>query len=146
MPRVDFYLVDDPGERAWLRLACRLTEKAYSQSHRVCIAVDSEAEAKTLDDLLWTYREGSFIPHAIAGPDPAEDPVIITAGAPPAEMTDILVNLRQAVPVEFARFARVVEPLNGDAARRAQGRVRFKHYRDQGVTPESHNLSGGHED
>lgn len=142
MPRVDFYLLDDADERSWLHLACRLTEKAFSQSHQVCIAVDSDKDAQALDTLLWTFRDRSFIPHAIAdGGAATGEPVLITSGPAPEGMSDVLINLRKQVPEEFTRFARVVEPLNGDAARRQEGRTRFKRYRDCGITPESHNLS-----
>ncbi len=142
MPRIDFYLLDDTDDRAWLRLACRLTEKAFSQSHQVCIAVESNEQAATLDKLLWTFRDRSFIPHAIAdNATTPDEPVLITTGRPPAAARDVLINLCTQVPEGFEAFARVVEPLDGDPIRRKQGRARFKHYRDHGLTPESHNLS-----
>lgn len=140
MPRVDFYIVDDAGDRARWQLACRLTEKAFSQSHKVCITVDSPEEADALDKLLWTFRDGSFIPHDIAKGD-ADEPVLIASGDLPAGMSDVLINLRQRVPEGYERFQRVIEPLDGNAPVRKDGRERFKHYRDQGITPESHNLA-----
>lgn len=140
--RVDFYLVDDTAPRAWLALACRLTEKAFSQAHRVCIAADSPEQAATLDKLLWTFRDRSFVPHAVVDGDAAVDePVLITAGAPPAGVCDVLVNLRPEAPGDLTAFARIVEPLDGDPTRRRRGRERFKHYREHGLAPESHNLS-----
>ncbi len=142
--RVDFYIVDEADDTSWLRLACRLTEKAFLQSHKVCIAVDSPADADVMDKLLWTFRDRSFIPHEVVGAKGfSDEPVQITASPPPAQMNDVLLNLRREVPEEFTRFQRVVEPLDGDATRRKEGRARFKHYRDQGITPASHNLSIG---
>lgn len=144
MTRVDFYVVEDNSGTGWLKLVCRLTEKAFAQGHQVCIAVDSSEDALTLDKLLWTFRDRSFIPHAIhEASAPADEPVLIAPGALPA-MRDVLINLRIGVPPEHGEFARVVEALDADPVRRKQGRQRFRRYREAGLDPETHNLAANH--
>ena len=77
MTRVDFYVLPDTADGARLEFACRIAEKAYTQAHRVYVHAASAAEAARLDELLWTFRDTSFVPHALAGAG------ISAADAPP---------------------------------------------------------------
>ena len=43
-------------------------------------------------------------------------------------------------PDGYALFTRIAEIIDGDALRRRQGRERFRHYRERGIAPETHNL------
>ena len=58
--RVDFYILSTSGELARQQFACRLAEKAYKLKHNVHIHVANQESARRLDDLLWTFRDGSF--------------------------------------------------------------------------------------
>jgi DNA polymerase-3 subunit chi len=142
MTRIDFYILENSDNEARWRFACRLTEKAYQQGHRVYLHVDSAAEAQRLDDLLWTFRGGSFIPHT-AGAHREEDPearVHVGHGADPLGHDDVLVNLGRQVPPFFSRFQRVAELVDGDEEQRRVGRERYRYYRDRGYTLESHTI------
>ena len=45
--------------------ACEIAERIYAQGGRVqIVAVDQEQVAR-LDDLLWTFKPGSFVPHGL---------------------------------------------------------------------------------
>ena len=78
MTRVDFYLLKDTGNAAGpLFTCCRLAEKAYMQGHRIFINTESALQLQQLDDLLWTFRDGSFLPHAICGDDNADEQPIL---------------------------------------------------------------------
>jgi DNA polymerase-3 subunit chi len=66
MTRVDFYILPPGDERQRLVFACRLTEKAYRQGLTVYLRAGDETTASQLDQLLWTFRQGSFVPHARA--------------------------------------------------------------------------------
>lgn len=139
MTRVDFYIVETPGERALLHFACRLTEKAYRLSHRVHLHAAGRDQAATLDDLLWTFRDGSFVPHEIvaAGIEPAA-PVTISHGDVLPADCEILLNLTGEVPGFVERFSRVAELVDGDPASRRLSRERFQFYRDKGYPLETH--------
>jgi DNA polymerase-3 subunit chi len=63
--QVDFYVLEDDSEDARLRVACRIVDKATQQDQHVFINAASDAEAAKLDDLLWTFSQGSFIPHKV---------------------------------------------------------------------------------
>jgi DNA polymerase-3 subunit chi len=137
--QVDFYILDENAPRSRALFACRLTEKAVSLGHRVYLHAASEGAARELDELLWTFRDRSFLPHCLAGS--GEDaPVHIGHSGEPAGPFHLLVNLGAEVPGFFERFERVAEVVDGDEGQKARGRERFRHYKDRGIAPETHKL------
>lgn len=140
MTRVDFYVLPDSGTQSALSVACRLAEKAYFLDNRVHIHAASDAQAHQLDDLLWTWRDGSFVPHELEGSGNGQSPVVIGRNTKTTQHTDLLINLADNVPESISRFERVAEVVNGDPASRNLGRKRFRYYRDQGYTLDTHKL------
>ena len=141
MTQVDFYIATDTRPEARERLCCRLAEKAWRAGRRVYIHTTSNAQAMRVDELLWIWRDGSFIPHALypAG-DGDPSPVLIGhRPAPPAE-NQVLINLADAPPPFAGRFARLLEPVAGGDEERARARQRFRWYREQGYTLDTHEL------
>lgn len=141
MTRIDFYVLNDAAAASRERLACRLTEKAFGLGHRVHLHVASAQAAGRLDDLLWTFRDGSFVPHEIAGGDAVDSPVTIGHDWEPTGDCQVLINLADEVPVFFSRFERVAEIINQDEQIRSQGRERFRFYRDRGYDLNTHELA-----
>jgi DNA polymerase-3 subunit chi len=166
--RVDFYILDESSATARLKLACRLAEKAYLAAQTALVWHTDAEELKAFDEMLWTFMDGSFVPHemltaaterrpsgqqgnpqrGLARESPAggassdETPVLLSAGtAPPADV-DIIINLAPDVPGCLSRTRRVAEIIDGDDSRRRAGRARFKAYRDLGIQPASHNVRG----
>ncbi len=142
--RVDFYVLAAADAAARLRFACRLTEKVYNLSQRVHVHTDSPAAAQELDDLLWTFRHGSFVPHELARSGaPPQSPVTIGHGAERPPPVDLLINLASVVP-EFADgFPRVAEIIDGSADSRELGRAHFRRYKQSGCAPATHNIGAG---
>jgi DNA polymerase III subunit chi len=145
-PRVDFYVSDEAGEVARLRLACRIAEKAYLAQQKVLCYADA-ALLPRFDELLWTFGDGSFVPHdTITREGTACDaPVALTSGPLPADPfiapeASVLINLADTVPPFFERFARVAEFLDGRPEVRSAGRERFKAYRGRAIDPQTHNV------
>lgn len=143
MPRVDFYVSEAAGADVRLRLACRIAEKAYLAKQKVVVLLDDPEALRRFDELLWTFGDGSFVPHdtVTAGGGACEAPVALTTGALPADHADVLLNLSGAVPPFYEKFARVAEFLDARAEVRAAGRERFKTYRAKSIEPQTHNVS-----
>lgn len=141
-PRVDFYVTGDAGADVRLRLACRVTEKAYLAQQKVVVLFDDAESLRRFDELLWTFGEGSFVPHDTmnAADTNCEAPVALTNGPLPAGHTDVLINLAGTIPPAFERFARVSEFLDARPEVRAAGRERFKAYRGKSIEPQTHNV------
>jgi DNA polymerase-3 subunit chi len=143
MTRVDFYVLDEPSSQARLKCACRIAEKAYQLENRVYIHVPDQNEARLLDDLLWTFRDRSFVPHALAQDGAARDVAVLIGSeedAEPPDGEDLLINLGSQVPLFFSRFRRVAEIVTEDPAQRRSGRDRFRFYRDRGYDLHTHQL------
>ncbi|MCH9672728.1 MAG: DNA polymerase III subunit chi [Gammaproteobacteria bacterium] len=148
MSRVDFYILEAEGDEARGHTACRLAERAWKAGNRVFLRADSARAVTWLDELLWTFRQDSFVPHACAQPTTRDnssesdtlEPVLIgleEATQPPA---DVLINLGEDVPLRVADYARVAEIITADEGIRQQGRERFRFYRDRGCEVHTHNL------
>lgn len=142
--RVDFYILEESSASARLKVACRLAEKAYLAAQTALVWHTDPDELRTFDDMLWTFMDGSFVPHEMLTPSAstAETPVLLSAGSPPPSNIDIIINLAPDVPSCLTQTRRVAEIIDGDEVRRRAGRARFKAYRDLGVQPASHNIRG----
>ena len=142
LPRVDFYVSDAAGAETRLRLACRVAEKAYHAKQTVVVWFDDAALMPKFDDLLWTFGDGSFVPHDVVSTDgaPCAAPVALTTGPLPAGHTDVLLNLGNTVPPSFDKFGRVAEFLDARPEVRAAGRERFKAYRGKSIEPQTHTV------
>ena len=141
-PRVDFYVSEEAGESARLRLACRVAEKAYLAKQRIVVFSDDATLLPKFDEMLWTFGDGTFVPHDIVSRDgaPCDAAVALTTGPLPAEHADVLINLSAGVPPFADKFARIAEFLDGRPEVRAAGRERFKTYRGKSIEPQTHNV------
>ena len=139
MTQIDFYILPDAaGDARWL-FACRLADKAQRMGMRVLIAVDTEAEARQLDELLWTFKPESFIPHQLINSGkPA--PIEITYTAEAGDHQGLLLNLSKTTPTYFSRFTRLAEVLVQEPQVLAAGRERFSFYKSRGYPIETRRL------
>ncbi len=141
MPRIDFYILEEQTSQARLLLACKLIEKAYKSRHRIYIQANNQDEAHQLDELLWTYREDSFLPHNLygEGPEPAP-PIQIGFDATPDKHRDILINLNETVPSFYQQFSRLLEIVVNVPEIQAYAREHFRFYKSQGHDIKTHKL------
>lgn len=143
MTRVDFYLLGD-GARDRDLYACRLAEKAFRLGHGAYLYTADTETAHRLDKLLWTFSQGSFIPHGLyeeAAPDTVPSfPVVIGCLEPPIACHDVLISLSAEVPPFFSRFERVVELVGAEETEKSRARERFRFYRERGYPLQTHEL------
>jgi DNA polymerase-3 subunit chi len=142
MTKVDFYILQS-GSRE--HTACKLIEKAFGLGHRIYVHAGSEEQLEKMDNLLWTYRAGSFIPHQRYQDDSStnskhDSPVQLGTHDAPSVDSDVLINLAPEVPLFFSRFQRVAELVGPDEQARVLGRQNFQFYRDRGYSLNTHNL------
>jgi DNA polymerase III subunit chi len=116
---------------------CRWVEHFYDQGRRVQVLAGSAPAAQNLDQLLWTFAQGSFIPHRIVSSIPVGvpvEPVLITPGEIPLDGFAVLVCdgvasydflLRYQVAVHFVHL--------DDAEKRQDSRLLWQQLRDHGM-------------
>ena len=142
MARIDFYVLSQSGERARQLFACRLAEKAYKLEHTVHIHAADEATASRVDELLWTFRDGSFVPHNLLRAGDASPAAPVTVGCDPgyAGSRDLLINLDATIPACARAFPRIAELVTSDEDSKQESRRRFVAYRDEGHELDTHNV------
>ena len=140
--KVDFYVIAGSGVETRQRFACRLAEKAYRLNNTVHIHTADRQSVQQIDDLLWTFRDGSFVPHEVLENSVAEPPAPITIGceSAPTRNCDLLINLSEEIPSMAESFPRVAEIVTSDEDARNRSRKRFVDYRDRGHTLDTHTL------
>lgn len=141
MARVNFYVLPAADEQSRRQFACRLAEKAYKLENSVRILAADRDTAEQLDDLLWTWRDGSFVPHEVLerGAIP-QAPVTIGYDDADEGTSDLLINLRDGLPAQPEKFPRIAEIVTSDDVQRRLGRERYSRYREQGHALETHKL------
>lgn len=142
MLTASFYLLDEATEDTQARLACRITHKAYQQGLSIYLQCDTREKAESLDSLLWTFQDISFIPHRLVT-DPDEARIVVVIGwnacKPPA--CEVLINLTEHIPDFFKNFHRIIEIVTPDTAAKAIARQKYQTYRETEYTLKTHDLT-----
>jgi DNA polymerase-3 subunit chi len=116
-----------------------LVERTLERGWRALIRVESADRAATIDALLWTYNDESFVPHAIAGDgDAARQPVLVTVEEDNANRAQVLFLAGGAVVSDWtqsaASFDRIVMLFEGrDPEALASARDAWKRARGAGL-------------
>jgi DNA polymerase-3 subunit chi len=139
--RVDFYVLGGAAREERWNVACRLAAKAYVGNLSVVIWSENDADARIGDDMLWTFSDSAFVPHQVSlGSTDPQIPVHLVVALEQIGKADVLVNLSDRLPAGLERFARIAEIIDADPQRRQLGRERFKAYRDQNLSLQTHQL------
>lgn len=152
MTKIDFYITEAKTPDELYQFAARLTEKAYKQKHQIYLHTEDESAMQSVDELLWTFRPNSFLPHRCENdarlksessdtdPQTIAQEILVACSGDPGEHHDVLVNLTEQTPAFFSRFTRVAEVVSSDERARSKSRERYKYYRDRGYPLKVHNL------
>lgn len=141
MAQVDFYVVGSGGSEGAARVACKVTEKAWRQGLRVFVRTVSENDARRMDDLLWTFRQDSFVPHGLAGESGAEKEAVVIGCQPQADDgREVLVNLGAGLQADPSAYERIAEVVSDDEGARIAARERYGVYRRLGHELKHHDV------
>ncbi|MGZ5934623.1 MAG: DNA polymerase III subunit chi [Rhizomicrobium sp.] len=110
-----------------------LIEKTLERGWRAVIRTESSERADAIDNLLWTYNDQSFLPHAQAGDgNPKRQPVLITVEEDNPNDANVLFLVGGAAPPQWEDAAaksltRIVLLFDGrDADSLARARAAWK--------------------
>ena len=128
MAEISFYhLLHTPLERA----LPKLMEKVLESGARAVIRTGSAERAEALSGVLWTYDQGSFLPHGTAR-DGNEDrqPIWITPDDENLNAADILVLTDGAPASDLGSWRRCLEMFDGrDETAVTEARRRWSDYK-----------------
>ena len=142
MAEVSFYILSSALLLERYLFACKLIEKAYRNGQFCYILTDSDEQSELLDDLLWTFRAGSFIPHEIyTGQAPSTDKVILIGSVKaPEHSQGLLFNLSSKYPEDISKTKRILEMLDNCEITKAAARNRYRQYQQAGMRVTTHNM------
>ncbi len=132
MPEVWFYHLERSPLDAVLP---GLLEKGLERGWRALVRTTSKERVRALDDILWSYRDNSFLAHGSADdPDTELQPVLIAHDGREYDPRQLLILIDQAEPGAIDAFERVILLFDGgDEAALSDARGRWKTFKDQGV-------------
>jgi len=145
MTGIDFYVLPSDSLQRRLEFACQLTEKAVNSGHRVLLAVDDRNTAAELDQLLWTLKPESFLPHRIIEATSTANPAFgieITCDDISLDHHDVLIAMCAEIPVFFSRFQRYAEVVVQQPHILAQSREHWSFFQHRGYPLQHRKLSG----
>lgn len=131
MTEIAFYHLETaPLERA----LPKLLEKTLAAGKRALVMAGSDERIETLNGQLWTYDQGSWLPHGSARDgDPQDQPVWLATDDDNPNGAEFLFLTDGATSEKVAEFERCFEVFDGrDAAAVDAARGRWKAYSDAG--------------
>jgi len=139
MPRVDFYLLSN--ESGMYKFACIMASKAWSAGNHVYMYTETEDTAKKLDDLLWTFRDISFVPHEIYNEtENNEVPITIGFGNHFPNHSQVMINLDYKIPEFAEKFSRIIEIVENNEKKKEIARQRYRQYKESEYELHNHNI------
>ncbi|GGE46819.1 DNA polymerase III subunit chi [Agaricicola taiwanensis] len=131
MTEVFFYhLQRQPLERALPLLLSKCLERGW----RVVVQAATDERIAALDDVLWTYRDDSFLPHGTARDgDPTDQPIFLTTGAENPNGAAVRALVEGAHPEAVDGYERVLILFDGaDDEALATARAQWKILKEAG--------------
>jgi len=131
MTTIQFYhLTATPLERA----LPKLLEKALAAKFKIVVVADSDERVEQLNQSLWTYHPGSFLPHGSAKDGHVEkQPIFLSTHIKTPNQANLLAVTNGAQPEKPEQFERILDIFDGnDVQAVAKARTRWKSYKDLG--------------
>ena len=114
----------------------KLLEKVLESGQRAVVLAGSEERAEALNAALWTYDQGSFLPHGTARDGrPERQPILLTTEDANPNGARIAVMVDGIAPADPGRFERCLDMFDGsDPAALEAARARWRAHRERGDT------------
>ncbi len=128
-PRIDFYKLNSQNRTRINRFCCQLADKVVKMGHPVFVKTKDETESRLLDDIMWTFSDSSFVPHAIQGDTENVDAPVIIGHSAPTSKAYLLINLSDEFPENTLNYERVAEIISDAPENLQKGRARYSVYK-----------------
>ena len=131
------------------RVLPSLIEKTLARGWQAVVQAGSQERLDALDDLLWTYRDDSFLPHATEKDgDPVAQPVFLTTGDDNPSGAAVRFLVDGAETSDLTGYARLIYLFDGndpEAVEQARAQWRAASAADCTVTYWQQSPNGGWE-
>jgi DNA polymerase-3 subunit chi len=116
-----------------MRVVCDITEKEYELGNKVVIYVSDEKEGKNLDNMLWSWKQSTFIPHNYSESldSASKDPVIISTNISDNINYNTLILVQPTEPDICKTYNRIIDFAEKyNPTKLETDRKRYKLYRE----------------
>jgi len=137
MTRVDFYQLN-PQQPNQDRVVCQLCQKAYENKQFTLLLTQNQQQTAHLDRQLWVFNDDSFIPHDAQDSDEFKTPILVHDEPEFKGDRQLLINLTNTIPTNFAQFERVIELVTEEI--KQQAREHYSYYKERGYPLNHYNL------
>ena len=137
MTRVDFYQLN-PQQPNQDRVVCQLCQKAYENKQFTLLLTQNQQQTAHLDRQLWVFNDDSFIPHDAQDSEEFKTPVLVHDEPEFKGDRQLLINLTNTIPTNFAQFERVIELVTEE--NKQQAREHYSYYKERGYPLNHYNL------
>ncbi len=143
MAEVSFYVLSSDSIAKRDEFACKLIEKAYRSECYCYVLTDNAEQSHKFDDLLWTFRASSFVPHQIDdGLLPEfKNQILIGSNGIPQDWQHTVVNLSTNCPEDFSKIVRILEILDNNETTKMSGRQRYSTYQKASIPITTHHIN-----
>ena len=140
-PDVLFHHFNSIANNNYLLYVCKLVEKGFKQKIQpIYIHTNNQQQAEQLDKLLWTFKQDSFIPHAIVGASDLGSPVQIGWNENQFHPAEAIVNLSEEIPISFLESKKIHEIIDDDEVKKNRARERWRNYKSEGCQLDVHQI------
>lgn len=140
-PRIDFYKLNSQNRTSISKFCCQLADKVVKMGKPVFVRTKDAAESRLLDDIMWTFSDSSFVPHAVQG-DAGETDVPVTIGHDTsASRGYLLINLGDDLPENARNYERIAEIINDAPEILQHGRERYSAYKKDAYPLHYHEIT-----
>lgn len=145
MKQVDFYLISNQVQDAKYKLASRLSNKLQRLKQRALIITDNVEQTTSLDQVMWSFSDTSFLAHDQISSDEHHSLIQIGDATQASQKLlekdyNVLINISSEVPIFNHHFARIAEIVEADDASKTAARVRYKRYQTEGFEIKTHQI------
>ena len=140
--QIDFYILESSDEQSRMKTVCRLVDKVQRLGHKILVLTEDPNQSKLIDDLMWTYSQSSFLPHArFDDSEPFQDQQSVLIHHQPIDKeSQVLINLQHQIQ-DTDSYQRLVEIVNQDDSVRAAGRDKYRAYKSKNFEIKTHNIA-----
>lgn len=145
IPQVDFYRLTSEDPKEINKTVCQFVEKFYQSKQSIYLYCATKEQADMFDELLWTFKDLSFIPHECAMESQTFEVLKVYigfVGSPEPKSTfDVLINLTETA-YDFSKkispISHVIEFVPNDSKTRSTAREKYKVYQKEGCKLSHH--------
>ncbi|WP_076419644.1 DNA polymerase III subunit chi [Colwellia sp. UCD-KL20] len=127
----------DIESNSLIHQACLQAAYFYRQNQKVFIYTQDQAQAHSIDEMLWTFEPNSFVAHNLVGEGPRGGSPVEISWQNPTTRRPVLINLTTTVPNFTNNFSTIIDFVPTNELLKQQARDRYRTCKQWGFLVES---------